>query len=91
MPSGEFYGDLKKEEEAVTVRTNWDSNRRHSSLGNVDLIGISGVGYLNSVSVILSLSIRDQCIECSVDLTEILSVELLTSETSVVEVPYQHK
>lgn len=40
MPSGEFYGDLKKEEEAVTVGTNWDSNTRHSSLGNVDLIGI---------------------------------------------------
>lgn len=49
------------------------------------------MGYLNSVSVILSVSIRDQYIERSVDLTEILSVELLTSETSVVEVPYQHK
>ena len=42
MPSRKLYGDLKKEgKEAVTVETNWDSNTRHGSLGNVDLIGIS--------------------------------------------------
>lgn len=67
-------GDLNKEgKEAAPAGTSWNSSTRHGSLWEVDLIGVQFPFYLNSVPVILSLSLRGQYIQC---LLEGVAVEL---------------
>lgn len=70
---GEYRGDLNKEgKEAAPAGTNWESNIRHGSLWEVDLIGVS-VSFLFKFCSCNSLSLRGQYIQC---VLEWVAVEL---------------